>query len=60
MPLIDYLSKGSNICVFEGMYKAQIFAFGIIVRLFANGPEGRGLIPGRVIPKIQKMVLNEA
>ena len=29
-------------------------------RVFANGPGGRGSIPGRVIPKTQKMVLDAA
>ena len=29
-------------------------------RAFANGPGDRGSIPGRVIPKTQKMVLNAA
>ena len=29
-------------------------------REFANGLEDRGLIPGRVIPKTQKMVLDAA
>ena len=29
---------------------------GIMIREFANGPGDRGLIPGRVIPKTQKMV----
>ena len=33
----------------------QIF-FGIMVRVFANGPGDLGSIPGRVIPKTQKMV----
>ena len=27
-------------------------------RVFANGPGDQGLIPGQVIPKIQKMVLD--
>ena len=27
-------------------------------RVFANGPEDRGSIPGRVIPKTQKMILD--
>ena len=31
---------------------------GIMVRVFANGPEDLGSIPGRVIPKTQKMVLD--
>ena len=31
---------------------------GIMVRVFANGPGDWGSIPGRVIPKTQKMVLD--
>ena len=31
---------------------------GIMVRAFANGPGDLGSIPGRVIPKTQKMVLD--
>ena len=31
---------------------------GIMVRVIANGPGDMGSIPGRVIPKIQKMVLD--
>ena len=31
---------------------------GLGVRVFANGPEDLGSIPGRVIPKTQKMVLD--
>ena len=27
-------------------------------RVFANGPRNRGSIPGRVIPKTQKMILD--
>ena len=30
----------------------------MIVRVFANGPGDLGSIPGRVIPKTQKMVLD--
>ena len=29
-----------------------------MVRVFANGPGNLGLIPGQVIPKTQKMVLD--
>ena len=29
-------------------------------RVFANGPRDWGLIPGQVIPKTQKMVLDAA
>ena len=31
---------------------------GLVARVFANGLGDLGSIPGRVIPKIQKMVLN--
>ena len=31
---------------------------GTMVRVFANGPGDLGSIPGRVIPKTQKMVLD--
>ena len=33
---------------------------GLMSRVFSNGPRDRGSIPGRVIPKTQKMVLNTA
>ena len=33
-------------------------AIGLAVRVFANGPGDLGSIPGRVIPKTQKMVLD--
>ena len=32
----------------------------VAVRVFANGPGDLGSIPGRVIPKTQKMVLDAA
>ena len=35
-------------------------AFGLMSRVFANGPGDRGSIPGRVIPKTQKIVLDAA
>ena len=31
---------------------------GLMSRVFTNDPEDRGSIPGRVIPKTQKMVLD--
>ena len=37
-------------------YTCMYQATGQMSRVFANGPEDRGLIPGRVIPKNQKMV----
>ena len=33
---------------------------GLMGIIFANGPEDRGSIPGHVIPKTQKMVLDAA
>ena len=33
-------------------------AIGLMSRVFTNGPGDRGSIPGRVIPKTQKMVLD--
>ena len=38
--------------------KRRISWFYVAVRVFANGPGDLGSIPGRVIPKIQKMVLD--
>ena len=35
-----------------------IHIHGLAVRVFANGPGDLGSIPGRVIPKTQKMVLD--
>ena len=42
---------------FWGM-NTKILLFALAVRVFANGPGDLGSIPGRVIPKTQKMVLN--
>ena len=33
-------------------------AIGLMSRVFANGPGDRGSIPGQVMPKTQKMVLD--
>ena len=41
------------------MYKQDIYRdIGPAVRVFANGPGDLGSIPGRVIPKTLKMVLD--
>ena len=37
---------------------AMVYNIGLAVRVFANGPGDLGSIPGRVIPKTQKMVLD--
>ena len=36
------------------------FLIGLLRKVFANGPGDQGSIPGRVIPKTQKMVLDAA
>ena len=36
------------------------WAIGLMRKVFANGPGDRDSIPGRVIPKTQKMVLDAA
>ena len=33
-------------------------AIGVMNRVFAKDPRDRGLIPGRIIPKTQKMVFD--
>ena len=35
-----------------------MYNIGLMSRVLDNGPEDRGSIPGRVIPKTQKMVLD--
>ena len=48
------------------MSKKSVSSFGeqnltvFMVRVFANDPGDRGSIPGRVIPKTQKMVLDSS
>ena len=49
--LYHYLSIYLCVCV-------CIPDIGLAVRVFANGPGDLGSIPGRVIPKTQKMVLD--
>ena len=36
----------------------RLFYVGLLGRVFTNGPRDLGLIPGRVIPKTLKMVLD--
>ena len=40
------------------MYLLGYWAIGLMSRVFANGPRDRGSIPGRVIPKTEKMVFD--
>ena len=42
------------------VYMFKYWVIGLMSRVFANGPVDRGSIPGRVIPKTQKMVLEAA
>ena len=35
-------------------------SIGLMSKVFANGPGDQGSIPGRVIPKTQKLVLDDA
>ena len=42
-------------CIYIYIYEPDI---GLAVRVFSNGPGDLGSIPGRVIPKTQKMVLD--
>ena len=51
---ILYIKKMSFLCDYTPP-KPDI---GIMVRVFANGSRDLGSIPGRVIPKTQKMVLD--
>ena len=46
-----------EICVWREKVRRLI---GLVGRVFANGPGDRGSIPGRVIPKTLKMVLDTA
>ena len=36
----------------------MLLVVGLMSRVVANGPEDQGSIPGQVIPKTQKMVLD--
>ena len=40
------------------VYWTMVLSIGLVVRVFANGPGDQGSIPGQVIPKTQKMVLD--
>ena len=51
----------TDLCVYIYIYSTYIYTIpdiGLGVRVFANGPGDLGSIPGRVIPKTQKMVLD--
>ena len=47
------------VCIYIYIYiYIYVRYIGLAVRVFANGPGDLGSIPGRVIPKTQKMVLD--
>ena len=52
----------NNILTFSFLNIAitQWRAIGLMIRVFTNGPGDRGSIPGRVIPKTKKMLLDTA
>ena len=59
---IKYVSMKKCCCIYIYIY-IYIYTLSLIlstywVRVFANGPGDLGSIPGRVIPKTQKMVLD--
>ena len=59
----NILRKDMNPLILPSMSYIEPLQFfftgiGIMVRVFVNGPEVLGSIPGRVIPKTQKMVLD--
>ena len=58
--LLDPSHFFSHIYLFINLYMviSNFHIFGLAVRVFANGPGDLGSIPGRVIPKTQKMVLD--
>ncbi len=47
-------------CLFLFVCFFVFYDIGLVVRVFANGPGDRGLIPNRIIPKTQKVVLDAA
>ncbi len=53
--MLHYLFRKQENSNFSGGYLLDI---GIMVRVFTNGTGDMGSIPGRVIPKAKKMVLD--
>ena len=56
-PLYKHVFQHSVSCSVDNKLNTCHWPIGIMVRVFANGPEDWGPIPGRDIPKTQKMVL---
>ena len=57
MYMCFYVSIYIHMYMYVYMYMSPV-TIGLGVRVFANGPGDLGSIPGRVIPKTQKMVLD--
>ena len=55
-----YIVIHRQICFVIYIVYVYAAAIGQMSKVFANGPGDRGLIPGRVIPKTQKIVLEAA
>ena len=57
MWLVDWFYSISTLV--DMLYVMSVYrAIDLMSRVFANGPRDRGSIPGRVMPKTQKMVLD--
>ena len=52
----DVCEKLTSWCIY--IYIIYIYIIDLAGRVFANGPGDQGSIPGRVIPKTLKMVLD--
>ena len=60
-PAFNYVHS-KLLCVYTSAYKNKFMSsnIGLMSIVFANGPGDWGSIPGRVIPKTQKMLLDSA
>ena len=57
--MIDVNGMTTYLGLFHTIYIRKLCSFiGLMSRVFANGPGNWSSIPGRVIPKTQKMVLD--
>ena len=54
------IKKKTETTVIDRYFYGIYWAIGLMSRVFANGPEDQCSIPGQVIPKTQKMVLDAA
>ena len=58
--MVDYFSNDTHKTFTLEINCLYDRAIGLMSRVFTNGPRDLGSIPGRVIPKTQKMVLDAA